>query len=235
MRWLALFALLAGCDAVLGLERVTPPDAPPCSSPEVSDDFAPDAMVCDSWGHVIGNAALISRNSGMLAVAPMQGVADYAACLSNSAMTFGPFGIFLDLGQVATGNGYGIFSIATFTTIGQAQHDARSNFTVSTNLVGLADQDYCDTHPNMCLYYAMGPYVADQMKWLRWIPTNGGATITAQVSADGLTWMEFGHHDLTPPALANYITFAIGGGTGANGALGPPGITAYEHFDICPR
>ena len=125
------------------------------------------------------------------------------------------------------GDGYGIFQILTYSTVTDASYNANTQFTVQASFVGFLDQDTCAA--GKCMYIASGPYVADQMRWLRMLPTNGRATITAQISADGLTWTEYAHRDLAPPAVAAYVSVSLGGGN--NG--GTAGRTVYQQFDIC--
>jgi hypothetical protein len=232
MRWLAAAIALTACERVLQLGDLhPPPDAPPCTMPDVYDDFAPSPMVCGDWGKAYGNQSYLSRAGGALVITPVAGVLDAGQCASSSAFTFGSDGVFVEVSEVETNGGYGAFSANTFTSFTDAKFNASTQLSVQSGFVGFSDITTCN--PGPCKYYASGPYVPDQMRWLRMIPTNGGATITAQVSSDGKTWTEYGHRDLTPPALANFVTVALGAGT--FDTTGPVGRTVFQHFDVCPN
>jgi hypothetical protein len=232
MRWVVAAVALAGCERVLQLDDLhPPPDAPPCTMPDVYDDFMPSTMTCGDWGQVYGNAAWISRDGSSLAVTPVAGIVDGVVCASTSAFRFGVDGVFVEISEVEMNGGYGVFTANTFTSFTDQKYNASSQFSFEADGVGFADGDSCNA--GNCNFYAMGPYVASDMRWLRMLPTNGGATITAQVSSDGKTWTDYGHRDLTPPALASFVTISLGGGT--FDTRGPVARTVFEHFDICQQ
>lgn len=232
MHWLALVVALAGCDRVFGIDPITPIDAPPCTMPEITDDFSDMSLPCGTWGtlQTDGHAAWLVRQNHQLIVTPEDGVLGFASCNSKSSMPFGPSGVFVELSEVVGAQGFGIFQMLTYNSFTDTTHNANTQFTAESAFIALRDQDSCG--PSGCTDFQDGAYVASQMHWLRMIPTNGGATITAQVSADGFAWVEFGHRDLPAGALANYVKIGIGAGN--NGLTTPVGRMVFDAFDVCP-
>jgi len=232
MRWLAVASLLAGCDQVLRLDDIKPPpDAPPCSMPDLHDDFSVPSPVCGTWGKIYGVASWITRGANTLVITPVDGVYDEGLCTTTSAIPFGPYGVFVETSEVETNDGYGVFEIDTYTALGDSAPSASTLFSVATNFVAFADETTCGA--TGCSYIQTAVYVASQMKWWRMIPDNNGTTIVAQFSADGYTWSEFSRRDLAAPALANYAVVSIGGGNG-RGSGGSPGRLVFDKFDVCP-
>lgn len=226
---------LAGCDSVFGLFRVELPidasiDAQQCTNPIVSDDFELAGPPCGTWGMVQGTASSVTRSGGALVITPPTGVKVSAGCKTSSLMPFTAGGVFVKVPTVEIANGYSDLQVITYTTINDATFNANTGLSAMQFSVGLIDQESCIVGP--CFYYAEGPYSADEMLWWRVAPTNDGHTLTASFAADGVHWIEFGHRDLLPPALAAYVqTALIGGNVGGTSA---PGMTEFDSFNICP-
>jgi hypothetical protein len=187
--------------------------------------------VCGTWGKQAGNPSWIARTGGTLVITPVDGVVDLGSCYTIGVFPFGPEGVFVEGIEVVGGGGYGVFQLDSYTSFTDTMFSASTQFNVTKDFVALTDQAACNA--TSCVYFQRGMYVASEMRWWRMIPTNGGATITAQVSPDGFAWTEFGHRDLPAGVLASYVRVAIGAGVSSLGN-GPTGRTVLDNFDVCP-
>lgn len=219
MRWLpALVGLVGGCDSVFGVEHGGGATTT-CISPGVSIDFEtpPEGGACRPFGFGNGGDATMRVVDGQLVIEPEPRRAEANGCTAGAPVQF-EHGIFTEVTSIfAHFNAF-----VTFNYHGQIPEDAvRASLSASAGYVRLLD--------------ASGESVAEVpyepgSQWWKLRPSDDGAGVVAEVSADGLAWTRLGIVGGRPPDQV-IVQFSAGVGDDEASA---PGEAAFEQVNVCP-
>jgi len=220
--------LIAGCGRFLELDQVVAPDAPPpCTPSPISDDFEATTPLCGSWGLLNDANGLVSRSNGQLVFTPMPNMNEYSSCVTANTFQLGPEGVLVELGMVPSGS-YGNFQVKTYDELTSPTPSTATSANFTTTALDVVDQLTCSG--TTCTHFKNAAFVADQMKWLRFLPTVDAMGLTLQFSPDAHYWTDYVTRDLTP-FNATFVRVTLAGG--ATGGPAPTPVS-YNSLGLCP-
>jgi hypothetical protein len=184
-----------------------------CSSPPIKDDFEVVAATPCGAGFGGGNAgASIERDSGVLEMTVVAGVANDASCSWNMSFAEGAFA------QVVDHTGPG----GTFTILQVSIGDLRVGISVideATAILNMFDTVLAQDIVQV-------PYDNNEMAWWRLRPEGG--LVLGEYSADGKVWNRLGAS--TSPAP---VDTQVSLNAGAYLALPGEGRARFDNFNVC--
>ena len=232
---LSALVALAGCDKVLGLQPLPPPDALPDAAPDVPLPDAPlcvmpalyDAFdsdpVCAPIGFADNDATTtVSSVNGRLAIAPGANTASTrGGCLGGNVAFAADAGVFMHVTSLPDGSEYQFMALYW--------SGSSTSTMVSWNTSDIIVQRA--RMPNDPAPVMVGDILFDSTMttWVRVRPTVDGTAIVAESSPDGLHWTVFGTDTVTPPTEARVTMY---GGTFASESA--PRTIYFDDFDVCP-
>jgi hypothetical protein len=232
VRLFVTLALVAGCDSLWGITRISPATdgAPPvdstpidatCQPQIIHDDFT-GTKLCGTWGTPSGLDA--TEGGGMLVIAPIANTGgSQGGCFTTAPTAFGRDGIFIKvvsvLDQAGTGNGgsYTFFRISSPTPV--------DGVTLQLSVAGNQIQAATGTTS-----VGTTAYDTSRAAWWRIRPDDDLPGVAGDFSVDGLTWQTIGR---TAGRVPTSVTLEFTAGTYGAG-LPDPGQMVIEDFNICP-
>jgi hypothetical protein len=175
-----------------------------CVSPGIGDSFD-EVMPCKAWGIPIADNAGLSTSNGTLTITLQPNVMASGGC-ENDAVTFGPDGVFVQIGNVPS-----IGSLRLNVEIAGP----------ATWAMEVMNENRIDLIQPGDLSSPQTPYEP----WWRMRPLGG--VVVWETSPDGLTWTIQRTGDMPAPssALISIVAFA-------NDPA--PGQAVLDGIDVCP-
>jgi len=225
---LSAFALLAGCDGVLGLVDIMPrpdgpppPDAPttvPCASdPDLNDDFVSTVPCAPLGGEMVGNGGMMDESVGTLTITPQanQG-GSFGRCDYATPIPLMPGGVFIKMPTVLSMTG------SSYVMLNALSKDNGRGGKLLAQFGNVKFQDPATLEVGGSI-----PYDQAMAQWWR-IRPNANA-IVGEVSPDTVTWQLVGTLAGTPTASVEVMFEA-----GESGGDLTPGFATFQRLDLCP-
>ncbi len=193
MRPWVLFALLPGCDVIVGLQEhaAAPAIAPTCVNTVIDARFVASPP-CAPWGSQFTNVqATLQYANNALEIHP-RGTNSNAGCGTNQAVALTAGGVMTEVAAVTRGQD-------AYTSIELKEADII--IATSNNQLVFAPLYLTET-------YSTVTYEPDKMRWWRLRPDRDAGTIAGDYSPDGVEWKQFGEVARDIPATAQVVILA---------------------------
>jgi len=216
---MTVLVLLAGCNAVYGLDNTVLADAPSCLAIASSfDDFErPTTMPC-SWGYLTQNNCSAIAGGGVLSMTPVAGATDaICVCGTDTPITFSAaFGTIVEVVDVATLQGEYTGFLAVDPTSGTGWS------------IGYESPTMLYFNRDMTRLGSTAWGVSS--RWWRIRPNDTGTAVLGEVSPDGNTWSVIATDSVSPPAMIR-MEFS----TGTFQSVAAPSTARIGSINVCPR